>query len=310
MNKSQRAALFVFLSLLAALTAGLALYFAYGSDYDTAVPLLAGCVLIAFGMLLAAARLVSGFRRSRRLTEAHQVPPSKLLHALDLRQWLTLTVGITAVAIGTGALTGVSVLAADKEPVALPAPTTVVPPPPATTEPAPVTVEETSEPEPTEFSAEPTETDTEPEPLPSNEVPLPEATKYLDSEEALEGDYDSKAVAFSGERHTRGIQFYCSRAKTSVLQWNVAGMTRFNATAGIDDAMENTFGKAVEFLFYDQDGRKLGKPVEVSVGHPKAVKLDLTNVVSLRMTCATRDAKTNEERTTYANLGDPVVASE
>ena len=68
------------------------------------------------------------------------------------------------------------------------------------------------------------------------------------------------------------------------------------------------YGKVVEFLFYDQDGRRLlAKPVEASVGHPAKVKLDLTNVVSLRMTCSSRDTKTNDQNNTYAVFGDPIV---
>jgi hypothetical protein len=65
----------------------------------------------------------------------------------------------------------------------------------------------------------------------------------------------------------------------------------------------------VEFIFYDQDGRRLARAIEVSVslGHPKRIQLDLSGVVSLRMTCASRDAATNQQRFTTAVLGDPVV---
>jgi hypothetical protein len=64
----------------------------------------------------------------------------------------------------------------------------------------------------------------------------------------------------------------------------------------------------VEFLFYDQDGHQLvPKPMDVSVGHPHKVSLDLNGVVSLRMTCSSRNAKTDEPRSTHSSLGDPVV---
>ena len=46
------------------------------------------------------------------------------------------------------------------------------------------------------------------------------------------------------------------------------GITYATLIARIDDNTGNTFGKMVEFLFYDQDGRKLGKTVEVSVRSP------------------------------------------
>ncbi|MEV7628720.1 NPCBM/NEW2 domain-containing protein [Actinoplanes sp. NPDC089786] len=305
MNKSQRAALFVFLSLLVTLVGGATLYFGYAGSFATAVPLLVGCVLAAFLMILAAARTTSRYRRSRMLADRHQVPPGKLLHALDLRQWLTLLVGITVVAITLGAFTGVRVLALSATTTPVPEPSFSLSPSPS---PSPTPSETPTEPEPS--SEPPSDLPSEPTDPPASDIPVPEATKYLDTEETTEGYRDPKPVTFAAKRFGRGIVFGCDDVTNSILQWNVAGMTSFSTTAGIDDATGNSFGKTVEFTFYDQDGRKLAKPVNVSVGHPKEVKLALTNVVSLRMTCATRDTKTNEERETTGALGDPTVATE
>jgi hypothetical protein len=312
-KKSQRAAVFVFFSLLAAVIAGLVLYFTRAGTVDTAVPLLIGCVLVAFLLVIASARITIRHRRSRELTERHNVPPKGLLHALDLRQWLTLFVGITVIAISTGAATGVRILAGDDEPVVAatappvaPATTAVTPDP---TLPSP---EELPTPSETLEASEPPEPTREPESSADTgdaaDAPAPGSTKYLDSEEVLDGDYSPKAVSLSANRYSRGISFYCYRATSTILQWNVAGSSSFSATAGIDDNTENTYGVVAEFQFYDQDGRKLrAKPVEVSVGHPAKVTLDLTGVVSLRMTCSGRVGKTNEQEDTYAVLGDPIV---
>ena len=115
-------------------------------------------------------------------------------------------------------------------------------------------------------------------------------------------------MTFSAARYPRGISFECSAATSTFLQWNVAGSARFDATAGIDDATTNTFGVVVELIFYDQDGHQLvPKPVETSVGHPTKITLDLTGIVSLRMTCAARDSKSNRQSRTYPALGDPTV---
>ena len=313
-KKSQRAASFVLLSLIAALIAGLVLYAVYAGRSETAVALLIGCVIVAFLLVIVTARITVGVRRSRRLAETHNVPPSGFLHLLDLRQWLILLVGVTVISIGTGALTGVRVLAgedpAESSPpqaVAPPATTPTIDVPTPTTE---VSATETpgTEPSATDLAI-PTETV---EPAGAEESPVatpaPGSTKYLDSEEALDGYYDPRAVNLSANRYPRGISFYCNTATSTNLQWNVAGSTRFAATAGIDDNTENAFGVVAELLFYDQDGRPLlPKPVEVSVGHPKKVQLDLKGVVSLRMTCAGREAKTNEKEDTYVVLGDPIV---
>jgi hypothetical protein len=304
--------LFVFLSLLAAVITGLVLYAVYAGRPETAVPLLIGCVLAAFVLVIAAARITVRHRKSRQLTETHNVPPNGLLHLLDLRQWLTLLVGITVVAIGTGALTGIRILAGDAQPPTVDAALPVTTPPFVPSEPP---TEEAPSPsdsvEPTD-SLEPTDTlgptDTADPTGSASPTPAPGSTQYLDSEDALDGSYDARAVSLSATRYPRGISFYCSTATDTHLQWNVAGNSRFSAEAGIDDNTDYAYGKVVEFLFYDQDGRRLlGKPVEVSVGHPAKVQLDLTNVVSLRMTCSSRDAKTNDQNTTSAVFGDPIV---
>ena len=308
-NRSQRAASFVFLLLLVAVIAGPVLYFLYSGRNQTAVPLLVGCVLTAFVLVLLAAQITARHRRSRRQAERYGVPETGPLHLLQLRQWLILLVGVSVVAVGTGAFTGLRVLAGNADPVqAAPPEPTTAPVPTATTP------TETESPAPSE-SAEPTDpsepTDTPAPDDSSLDTPAPGSTEYLDSADPTDGGYQAKPVSLSGKRYSRGIQFYCATPANSYLQWNVAGNTSFSATAGIDDATDDAYGKIVEILFYDQDGhRLLSKPAEVSVGHPAKLSLKLTGVVGLRMTCSSRDAKTNEQTDTYAVFGDPIVVHE
>ena len=307
MNRSTRAAAFVLICLLAALIGGLVLYLLYSAPRDSAVALLAGCALVAFAFSVLAIRVALGYRRSRRLELEHNVPPSRALRALELRQWLILTLGIAFLAVATGAGTALRVVNEDATagtpPLALP----------ATTEPAaePATEAATTEP----ASAEPTEsTDPTPDPAETTD-PGPgdtpgdtPATKYLDVEQPLEGGYNADSVTFAATRYSRGVFFDCTRHDESKLSWNVAGYRKFTAVAGIDDRTERAIGATVEFLFYDQDGRKLlPKPVEVSVGRAQKISIDLTNVVSLRVTCAGRDTKTGDRRDTQSAFGDPIV---
>ncbi|UQU62694.1 NPCBM/NEW2 domain-containing protein [Couchioplanes caeruleus] len=315
-NKSQRAASFVFLMLLAAAIAGPVLYLLYSGRDRTAVPLLVGCVVTAFVLALLAAHITARHRRSRRNAMQYGMRESGPLHLLQLRQWLILLVGVAVVAVGTGAFTGVRVLAGEPSeaaPTAAPTPTgtplveTVEPTVSETTEPS-----ETIEPSETTDPSEPAEavepTDTSGTDEGDFPTPAPGSTEYLDSADPTDGGYDAKPVSLSGNRYSRGIQFYCDTPTNSHMQWNVAGNVSFSATAGIDDSTEDAFGKIVEILFYDQDGhRLLSKPAEVSVGHPAKLSLKLTGVVGLRMTCSSRDAKTNEQNDTYAVFGDPIV---
>ena len=224
------------------------------------------------------------------------------LGPLGRRRRLLLLAGLAVIAIAAGAVTGVRLLAGPSTPTPSPAP--VVPPPVQPTVDAPVPSPTGAE--PTAVTASPSDESFE-SPSGSPE-PAPGATTYLDSQPETAGDYRARPVAFGDVRYPRGISVYCQSATTTYVQWNVAGSSTFVATAGVDDAAEGAFGEIAEMTFYDEDSRRLtAKPVEVSVGHSKQVKIDLTGVVSLRMTCAARVAETNESATLYAALGDPYL---
>ena len=62
-------------------------------------------------------------------------------------------------------------------------------------------------------------------------------------------------------------------------------------------------------IFYNQDGHQLGKPVDVSVGHPVPVTIPLTGVVHMRVVCSGRDVKTSSEAGVYGAMGDAMIVS-
>ncbi|GIF73926.1 hypothetical protein [Asanoa siamensis] len=306
MDRTQKAALFVFLVLVAGLATGFGLYLSFTDVDRDAVVLLALCVLVAFGLIVVTVRVVHGINRSKRRSLEYGVPESRFLNLLSLRQWLLMLVGLTVITIGTGSLTGVRVLAGGDEPPppVLPGPTsvaTVVPaaPVPPTADPTlSPTVDRTTD----APSADPFPTES------ASDAPRPGATTYLDSQDETAGRASAGAATFSDQRYPRSISFWCSRATSSYVQWNVAGSATFTATAGIDDGTQGAFGLAAEMIFYNEDGRQLvPKPIDVSVGHPRKVEIDLTGVVSLRMTCSGRVMKTNDQASVYTTLGDALI---
>lgn len=305
MHKSTRAAIFVFVCLVVTVIAGLGLFLRYSTPRESAVALLAGCALVAFVFAVLAIRITFSSRRSRRLELDHGVPPSRVLRALELRQWLILTLGIAFVAVATGAGTALGVVGDDEVQVsAEPTASPTISDPPITPAFSEQPTSESAPPEPTEQS-EPSEP-AEPDPgEPSEDAAT---TKYLDNEEPLDGGFADEAVNFSAKRYPRGINFWCSSVTSSRLQWNVAGYRKFTTVAGIDDRTEDSFGAVAEFLFYDEDGRQLlPEPVEVSMGKERKVSIDLTGVVSLVVACAGRNMETGDQRSTRSAFGDPVI---
>lgn len=222
-------------------------------------------------------------------------------------RWLVIA-GVAVVVLATAGVAAVVVFSPDDgqgvvntAASALPAPSPTPATPSLTPMPSPGTSSSSASDDPSGATGSDPDAD-------GTATPRPGATTHLDEARTLAGYYVSRPVSFSGKRYTRGIAFTCTSATSTYLQWNVAGSVRFTATSGIDDNTPVAFERLTEMIFYDQDGRSLlPKPVEASVGHPQDIVIDLTGVVSLRMTCAARNSRTNQPSSVYAALGDPQI---
>lgn len=304
LNRTERAATFLILTLLGAITVGICSVWWYA---DTAsVTLLVASVFVAFGLVVATAFILAHLRRLSKVQNEFMVPMARVWKLLSFRQWLTLMVGLTVVAMVTSTMAAAAVVAADR---IEPSPTQATPPqlssPTEASTPTEVPQSQTFSPSPSWSASPSNEPSTD---ISNSAVPRPNATMYLDTVHPLSGGYNVGAVSFSSRRYPRSMTFGCSAATSSYVQWNVAGAARFEATAGIADDTEDAFGAVAELIFYDQDGRQLTpNPVDVSVGHPQKVSLDLHDVVNLRLTCAGRDSKTAKQRYTPASLGDAFI---
>ena len=91
--------------------------------------------------------------------------------------------------------------------------------------------------------------------------------------------------------------------------YDIAGSTVFTAMIGIADDTSDVTGVIATVVFSNEAGQQLGKPVQVSLGHPRKVRLNISGVTQLGMTCSGRDAQTS--RVVYSfdvALGDAGVS--
>jgi hypothetical protein len=79
-NRTESAALFVFIALLVALAVGLGLYFRYSEE--DGIALLGACTLAATFLVFATGQLLRRLHRSRKAEEEYGVPQGRIL------QWL------------------------------------------------------------------------------------------------------------------------------------------------------------------------------------------------------------------------------
>jgi hypothetical protein len=264
--------------------------------------------LLALGILATLACFaLTAFvvNRTARLPRGpiHPLQRSSSWQLLSRSQWLLLTLGVTLIAAMTSVGTGLRIAAATSAstpPVAAPTVTPTAAPPPTTAAPTPTPTEQS-----TPASDGPSESASDV----AGPSGAPGGVRYLDALDAVNGYYNAGPINLSGKRYPRSVSFWCSRPTSSYIEWNVAGSREFNATLGVADDTSNAFGRVVEMIFYDQDGRQIGKPTDVSVGHPVPITLPLTGVVHLRMACSGRDAKTSDQVEVRAAMGDAKIVS-
>lgn len=87
--------------------------------------------------------------------------------------------------------------------------------------------------------------------------------------------------------------------------YNVAGNRMFTAEVGIADNSEDATNVIATVTFSNESGMQIGQPVEVSLGHPIKLSLDIGGVTQLGMTCNGRDRRTSQNANGFnVTLGD------
>lgn len=266
-------------------------------------------VLIFFALLTTVLGVVSALvaertAKARKLMDSPRAP--RPWRWMSRQQWILLTVGLAAISALTASVSGVRVLSAEPVVTATaPAPDPV--PTPARTFAAEPSPTPSASPSPSVSASPSSSASGSPSPSGSPFVePPPGSRTYLDSVDTVTGSMDASPVSLSSVRYPRSVSLTCSRVTYSIAEWNVAGQRTLAATLGVPDDARYAFGGVIEMLFYDQDGRQLGQRHEVSLGHPKAITVDLSGVVRLRFACSARDSKTNSERAFTGAMGDAV----
>jgi hypothetical protein len=133
---------------------------------------------------------------------------------------------------------------------------------------------------------------------PPNAAPLTGVAHYLSD---LTPTVDNGSV-FTGQQviatqpYPKSILFPCNGSPAGQPReaYNVAGSSTFTAEAGIPDNTQNATNDIATVIFSNESGRQIGTPVQVSLGHPIKVTLSIAGVTQLGMTCAGRNAGTNQ----------------
>lgn len=156
-------------------------------------------------------------------------------------------------------------------------------------------------------SAQPGATD------PPNAAPLTGVAHYLSD---LTPTVDNGSV-FTGQQviaaqsYPKSILFPCNGSPGGQPReaYDVAGRSTFTAEAGIPDNAQNATSGIATVIFTNESGQQIGTPVQVTLGHPIKVRLNITGVTQLGMTCTGRNASTNQAAYNFdVSLGNAGVS--
>jgi hypothetical protein len=104
-----------------------------------------------------------------------------------------------------------------------------------------------------------------------------------DSEDAT---VNSGPVNFNNKTYENSLSVTCPQGGTD-LAYDVDGASFLNATIGIPDNAQNAAGVTTTVTFFKNGpSTQLAAPINVSVGKPQVIHLDLNGASQLDFTCA------------------------
>jgi hypothetical protein len=147
---------------------------------------------------------------------------------------------------------------------------------------------------------------------PTGGTSLAAGGRYLSDTNAVNdyGGLQTGQQVILNKQYPKSLLFNCDGGNGDLPDevYDVSGTTTFAAEAGIPDNMSNATDVIATVTFTDQSGQRVGSPVQVSLGHPFRVTLNLSGVTQLGMTCVGRDSRSGQTASYFqVALGDARV---
>jgi hypothetical protein len=128
--------------------------------------------------------------------------------------------------------------------------------------------------------------------------PITDPSHYLSNKTPTvdHAGLETGQVVISATPYVNSITFSCYGQAGGQPEeaFDVAGSSTFTAEVGIPDDTQDATGLIATITFSNESGQQLGQQVQVSLGHPASVTLDITGVTQLGMTCDGRNRQTSE----------------
>jgi hypothetical protein len=137
-----------------------------------------------------------------------------------------------------------------------------------------------------------------PSPTTGGPPPITDPSHYLSNKTPTvqNSGLDTGQVVIAANPYVNSITFNCDGPMSGQpdLAYDVAGSSTFTAVLGIPDNTQYATGLIATITFSNEAGQQIGQQVQVSLGHPANVTLDIQGVTQLGMTCDGRNRQTSQ----------------
>jgi hypothetical protein len=126
------------------------------------------------------------------------------------------------------------------------------------------------------------------------------------------GELQTGAQTMSAKAYPNSVTFDCDGPVNTDQPdeaFDIAGHTLFRAVVGIPDNTPNATSLNETVTFANENGTQLMKPVVVSLGKPAVVRLSISGVTQLEVTCSGTDPQTQQnENGNQVTLGNAYIS--
>jgi hypothetical protein len=122
---------------------------------------------------------------------------------------------------------------------------------------------------------------------------------YLSNETATvdNDNLNTGQEVISAQSYPNSIEFGCNGPNGNGAPdeaFDVAGNSTFTAEVGLPDDSQDVTGVVATVTFSNEAGQQIGQQVQVSLGHPVSVRLNISGITQLGMTCNGVHQQTNQ----------------
>lgn len=125
------------------------------------------------------------------------------------------------------------------------------------------------------------------------------------------GDFSTGSQIMSATPYPDSVTFWCLPGSSGqpTEAFDVAGHSLFMAVVGIPDNTNDVTSVDETVTFADQAGTPLMNPVTVSLGHPATVRLNISAVTQLAVTCTGLNTQNQQSANGYdVTLGNAQIS--